>query len=79
MPLMSDETNAEDKNRLISLAEAAELYGFSHVYLSELAKKGRLNAQKIGNSWATTPADVEAFISSRQKRGVYRDDIQLDD
>jgi excisionase family DNA binding protein len=71
-----DESN--DKSRLISLAEAAELYGFSRVYLSELAKKGRLEAQKIGNSWVTTPQAVEDYISSRQKRGVYRNDIQLD-
>ncbi|MCI0396688.1 MAG: helix-turn-helix domain-containing protein [Chloroflexi bacterium] len=71
-------STAEDKNRLISLAEAAELYGFSRVYLSELAKKGRLKAQKVGNSWVTTPSDMEDYIRSRQKRGVYRDDIQLD-
>jgi hypothetical protein len=76
--LMSHESAGDDKTRLISLAEAAELYGFSHVYLSELAKRGRLKAQKIGNSWVTTPNDVEEFIGSRQKRGVFRDDIPLD-
>ena len=76
---MADTTDENDKNRLISMAAAAEIYGFSHIYLSELAKKGRLNAQKIGNSWVTTPADVEEFIRSRQKRGAYRDDIQLDE
>ena len=70
--------DTDDKTRLISLAEAAELYGFSRVYLSELAKKGRLEAQKIGNSWVTTPKAVENYIASRQKRGVYRDDIQPD-
>ena len=68
----------DDKTRLISLAEAAELYGFSRVYLSELAKKGRLDAQKIGNSWVTTPEAVEKYITTRQRRGVYRDDIQID-
>jgi excisionase family DNA binding protein len=71
-------TDPDDKTRLISLAEAAELYGFSRVYLSELAKKGRLKAQKVGNSWVTTPGDVEDYIRSREKRGVFRDDIQLD-
>jgi len=71
--------NAEqnDKTRLISLPEAAELYGFNPQYLSRLAKKGRLRAEKIGNSWVTTQQDVENYIRSRQKRGVYRDDIQL--
>ena len=67
----------QDKNRLISLAEAARLYGFNRDYLSELARRGRLKAQRIGNMWVTTPADVEAFIASRQRRGVYRDDIEI--
>ncbi|MBK7916867.1 MAG: helix-turn-helix domain-containing protein [Chloroflexi bacterium] len=69
--------NAEDKTRLISLPEAAELYGFSAKYLGNLAKKGRLKAQKVGTSWVTTPQNVEDYIQSRQKRGTYRDDIQL--
>ena len=76
---MHDEVNSENKHRLISLAEAAEIYGFRHSYLSQLAKKGRLKARKIGNSWVTTPADVETYIRSRQKRGAYRHDVQIND
>lgn len=67
----------DDKTRLISLTDAATLYGFSAKYLSNIAKKGRLKAQKIGNSWVTTPNDMEEFIRSRQPRGIYRDDIQI--
>ncbi|MCI0562762.1 MAG: helix-turn-helix domain-containing protein [Nitrososphaera sp.] len=76
---MSDETNAEDKNRQISMMEAAELYGFNRHYLSELAKKGRLKAKRIGRSWITTPADVEEYIRSRKQTGAYRNDIQAED
>jgi hypothetical protein len=65
-----------DKTHLITLAEAAEIYGFHPNYLAELARKGRLKARKSGSVWLTTPADVEDFIVSRQKRGVYRNDIQ---
>ena len=65
-----------DKTRLISLPEAAELYGFNPDYLGQLANKGRLEAKKIGKMWVTTQQDVEDYISSRQKRGVYRKDIQ---
>ena len=72
-------TEINNKNKLISLKEAAQLYGFDQRYLATLARKGRLKAQKIGNSWATTPGDVEDFIRNRQERGVYRKDIQLDD
>ena len=76
---MDTDTDTADKNRLISLPEAANLYGFDPVYLSHLARRGRLKAQKIGNSWVTTPIDVEEYIRSRQKRGVYREDINLKD
>jgi hypothetical protein len=69
-------SNQEDKTRLISLAEATELYGFNSDYLGQLARRGRLRAQKVGNSWVTTPQALEDFIASRKKRGSFRDDIQ---
>ena len=75
---MPDDLRRGGKDRLISLPEAAEIYGFNPRYLAELAKKGRLNAQKIGNSWVTTPHDVEEYVRSRKKRGAYRDDINVD-
>lgn len=69
----------EDKNRLISLPEAAELFGFTPEYLNQLARRGRLKAQKVGDRWITTPQDVEDYIASRQRRGAYRDDIHPPD
>lgn len=72
-------SDADDKTRLISLPEAAEMYGFNADYLTQLASRGRLNAQKVGRFWVTTPKDVENYISSRQKRGAFRDDIQAPD
>ena len=65
-----------DKTRLISLAEAADLYGFSRNYLNNLVSRGRLEASKVGSMWVTTPQDMENFIASRQKRGVFRKDIE---
>lgn len=67
-----------DKDRLISLPEAAVIYGFHPEYLGNLARKGRLAAQKVGGRWITTPRDVETYICSRRKRGAYRDDIDID-
>ena len=75
---MPDETRRGDKNRLISSPEAADIYGFSADYLGHLARKGRLSAQKVGNTWVTTPADVEEYIRSRKQRGLFRNDIDLD-
>lgn len=74
---MSDETN-DDKTRMISLKEAATLYGFSPDYLRNLAQKGRLRARKLADRWATTPQEVEDYIASRQERGLFRDDIEVD-
>ncbi|MFQ5872777.1 MAG: helix-turn-helix domain-containing protein [Dehalococcoidia bacterium] len=73
---MTTDQQDQDKHELISLAEAAERYGYNRDYLSEIAPRGRLKAHKIGNMWVTTPADVEAYIASRQRRGAYRDDIE---
>lgn len=74
---MPDDTD-KDKTRLISLREAADIYGFNQRYLSRLAKNGRLKAQKLGSIWVTTPTHVEDYIRSRKKWGAYRDDIQVD-
>ena len=62
-----------DKDELITLAQAAERYGFTHTYLRELAGKGRMRAKKVGSIWLTTPVDVEEFIRSRKRRGRYKD------
>ena len=71
--------DTDDKTRLISLPEAAELYGFNPKYLAQLAQRERLKAQKIGGIWLTTPNDIENYIRSRKKTGAYRDDIQTED
>ena len=75
----AEPSTSEDKTRLISLPEAAEIYGFNRQYLSHLAKRGRLKAQKVADRWITTPQNVEDYIASRQNRGVYRTDISVDD
>jgi hypothetical protein len=68
----------EDKTRLISLAEASEMYGFNADYLRTLVNRERLQARKIGGVWITTPGNVEEYIKSRKRRGKYRNDIGLD-
>jgi hypothetical protein len=40
---MPDDASSQDKTRLISLPEAAEIYGFNAVYLRNLARKGRVD------------------------------------
>ncbi len=72
---MSIEVNDHDMDSLISLADAASIYGFTPDHLRHLAQKKRLEAQKIGGVWLTTRANVEEYIESRQRRGAYRADI----
>jgi excisionase family DNA binding protein len=63
---------------LITLTEASERYGLSTSYLAQIARSGRLKARKFGKTWVTTPAAVEAYLTTRQKSGFYRDDIEVD-
>lgn len=76
---MSEQRAKDDKNRLIPLVQASEIYGFNHAYLATLARNGRLKAQKISSIWVTTPTDVENYIRSRKKVGVYREDILVNE
>ena len=63
-------------DELITFSQAAVLYGFTADYFQKLARRKRLKAKKLGVQWVTTPADVEAFIESREPVGVYRRDIK---
>jgi hypothetical protein len=72
-------TDPNDRDNLISLARASEVYGFSHAYLANLARSGRLQAQKLGSIWVTTAADVETYIRSRKKIGLYRNDVRTNE
>ena len=66
---MPDQTNEDDKNRLISLAEAADIYGLTPDHLRHLAQRKRLKAKKIAGVWLTTRASVEEYLENRYKRG----------
>ena len=63
---------AKNKDDLLTLPQAGVAYGFSGDYLRRLAEKGRLRARKVGRNWLTTADDMETFIESRERRGVYK-------
>ena len=73
---MTQEKEQKNKDSLISLPEAAAIFGFNADYLGQLARRGRLKAQKVGKMWVTTPKDVEEYIRSRKQMGAFRNDIQ---
>ena len=56
------------EEQLISLKEAAATFGISQSHLELLARKGRLRAVKVGNSWVTTPAAVAEYLANLELR-----------
>ncbi len=53
-----------DDERLISLKEAAVLSGLSHAHLRWLARKGKLEATRMGRDWFTTKKAVDLYLSN---------------
>ena len=57
-----------DVERLITLKEAADRFDISYSQLRLLARQGRLQATKLGNTWVTTAEDVAAYLANSQLR-----------
>ena len=69
MPDENEPTSSIDPltiGELISLPEAAQLSGFSVIYLRDIARRGRLRAKKIGRDWLTSMAAIEQYKTSRK-------------
>ena len=56
-------------SRLISLAEASEISGFTPAHLRLLAKQGKMWATKIGRNWVTTREAVQAYLDTNPRPG----------
>lgn len=58
------------KNRLLSLGEAAKFTPYSQEYLSLLARRGLVGAVKIGKNWKVSQQALEEYMASiAKKRG----------
>ena len=57
-----------DKERLISLSEAAARFSLSTAQLRLLAARGSLRARKIGRNWVTTPKAVADYMANDELR-----------
>jgi Fic family protein len=60
-------TPVKEKEKWITLAEAAKPYTYSQAYLSKLAKEGRIDAHKQGRNWVTTKEAMERYVKSLKK------------
>lgn len=55
--------------RLISLAEAAEISGLSHDHLRNLVRAGTIWGTKIGRNWVTSEAAVKEYLAIDRRPG----------
>lgn len=62
---------SDEKNKLLSLADASKSTPYSQEYLSLLARRGKIDATKIGKNWHITPTALEDYlnrVASRKRR-----------
>ena len=56
------------EERLISLKEAAAISGLSHAHLRWLARKGKLEATRMGRDWFTTKKAVDLYLKNEVRK-----------
>lgn len=54
------------ENQLISMSEAAKMSPYEQEYLSLLARRGELKAEKVGRNWFTTVEWLNDYISTKK-------------
>jgi excisionase family DNA binding protein len=57
---------------LLSLKEASELTPYSADYLNLLARKGKIQARKIGRDWLITKPDLFRYLKHQQTESEIR-------
>lgn len=60
------------ENKLLTLKEAARFSPYSAEYLNLLARKGKINARKIGRDWLITKADLFEYLKKQQTESKSR-------
>ena len=70
MPDKSPSTGGQEAaDKLISLAEAAELSGLSAGHLRLLVSRKKLWGTKIGRNWVTTEQSVRNYMATAPRPG----------
>lgn len=59
----------ETADKLISLAEAAEISGLSQGHLRLLVNQKKIWGMKIGRNWVTTEEAVQAYLATDRRPG----------
>lgn len=64
-----DRPSRDAAERLISLAEAAELCGLSPDHLRKLVRSGTVWGTKIARNWVTTEVAVRSYLATERRPG----------
>ncbi len=60
---------AQQREPLLTLAQAGEMAGLAPVTLRMLVAQGRIPGQKIGRDWLVAPSDVRTYLKTRRPPG----------
>jgi len=60
-------TKKNNQEKYIKLAEASKICRYSAKYLNLLARKGKLEAHKIGRDWVTTKKAIKKYLENRER------------
>ena len=65
---MKNKTKQMQKERHISLSEAAKIYGCTQKHLNLMSRRGKLKAVKVGRNWMTTLKWLKEYTDSLTER-----------
>lgn len=60
------------QNDWITTAEAVRLSGYTGLHIRDLARRGRIKAQKWGNVWQVSKSSLLAYKQNADKLGEKR-------
>lgn len=55
------------KNKYLTSAQAAKLFGFTPDYIRRLIMLGKIKAEKVGHNWLICPKDMRDIKRQRKK------------
>lgn len=58
-----------DPEKLVAVTQVAHEYGYHPKYFTQLASAGKIKAWRIGNIWASTRENIEAYLQSAPSPG----------
>ena len=60
----------EEREKYITLMQAAQGTPYSQEYISLLVRKGKLRGKKFGRNWYTTKATVDEYVELQRKAAL---------